>query len=116
MQIIITDTNLSALYKAVDNCIAKHGASAKYSVPESIKGQSALTVIKSMFGSSYFSYYDFSKLVELHGVDVSTEHDMWLRTLSGVRYEHMHPDTKEYLFAICVQYFKSTISMTYTVN
>jgi hypothetical protein len=111
MEIIVSSTNLGAMFKATDSVLKKYGD--KTVVPESIKGQSALSVLKHIFGEDYFSICEFNKLTKLHGVEISNEHRDWIDSLHCINFTDMHPDTKEYLFAICVEYFKPVISMSY---
>lgn len=113
MQIIVSNTNLGVMFKASENVINKYGKNATTEVPESVKGQSVLSVLKSLFGGTYFNVCQWNKLVELHNVEISDEHTKWLQSLHCINYTDMHPDTREYLTAISVQYFKPIISMTY---
>jgi hypothetical protein len=113
MQIIVSNTNLGAMFKAADNVIKKYGTDAKYQVPENIKGQSILSVFKSLFDSSFFSICKINTLEELHKVEISKEHKKWMQSLHCVNFTDMHQDTRDYLFAICVEYFKPVISMSY---
>lgn len=115
MQIIVAGTNLQAMFKASGNVISRYGSEAKHCVPESIKGQSALSVLKTMFGKDYFSTCELTKLQELHNIEISEEHSKWMATLHCVNYTDMHPDTREYLFAVLTEYFKPIISMSYAV-
>lgn len=113
MQIIVAGTNLQAMFKANGNILSRYGEDAKRSVPENIKGQSVLSVLKTMFGKEYFSICELTKLQELHNIEISDEHSKWMNTLHCVNYTDMHPDTREYLFAILTEYFKPIISMSY---
>jgi hypothetical protein len=114
MQIIVSATNLGAMFKASESVLKKYNSGGN--VPENIKGQSVLSVLKNVFGKTYFSTCDLDKLIKLHKVEISTEHREWLSTLHCIDFNDMHEDTKEYLFALCVSYFKPIISMTYVKN
>lgn len=114
MEIIVSSTNLGALYKASENVLKKYGD--KTQVPENIKGQSVLSILKTIFGKDTFYISDLNKMLKTYNVEMSNEHLEWMQTLSCVSFNDMHPDTKEYLFAICVEYFKPVISMSYVAN
>ena len=116
MQIIVSGTDLGALYKATNNVLKKYGEESKFTVPEKIKGQSVMSVFKNLFNSSSFSICEVRELAELHQVEISNEHMNWMRTLHCVKFTDMHSDTKEYLFAVLVEYFKPIISMSYVAN
>lgn len=111
MQIIVSSTNLSALYKATDNTLKKYGD--KSTVPENIKGQSALSVLKTIFGDDSFSAYKFHNLCSAYNVEISEDHRKWIDTLGYVKFRDMHNETREYLFAMCIDYLKPVISMSY---
>ena len=113
MQIVVSNTNLGIMFKASESVLSKYGKNALTEVPESVKGQSVLSVLKSLFGGTYFDICKWNSLVKLHNVEVSSEHSDWLHSLHCINYNDMHQDTREYLTAISVQYFKPVISMTY---
>lgn len=113
MQIIVSNTNLGVMFKASELVLSKYGKNAGTEVPENIKGQSVLSVLKSLLGGTYFDICKWNKLVELHNTEVSDEHSKWLHSLHCIHYTDMHADTREYLTAIAIQYFKPVISMTY---
>ncbi len=113
MQIIVSNTNLGVMFKASEAVLSKYGKNSDKEIPENIKGQSVLSVLKSLFGNTYFDICKWNELVELHKVEVSTEHSDWLQSLHCIHYTDMHPDTREYLNAVAVNYFKPIITMTY---
>lgn len=113
MKIIVAGTNLQAMFKASDAVLSRYGNSATTDVPENIKGQSVLSVLKTMFGKEYFSICELNKMLELHNIEISSEHSKWMNTLHCVHYTDMHTDTREYLFALLTHYFKPIISMSY---
>jgi hypothetical protein len=111
MEIIVSSTNLGVMFKASEAVLKKYGD--KTQVPESIKGQSALSVLKTLFGKDHFSICTINNLCKLHNIEMSNEHRDWLDSLHCVNFKDMHPETREYLFAICIEYFKPVISMSY---
>lgn len=113
MEIIVANTNLGVMFKSCDSVLKKYGEASRQQVPENIKGQSVLSCIKTLFGKDYFDICTLDRLVELHSVDLSTEHQNWLNSLHCVHFKNMTEETREYLFAICVEYFKPVISMSY---
>lgn len=115
MKIIVARNDLQAMFKSSSAVLSRYGKESVNSVPESIKGQSVLSVLKNMFGKTYFSVCELNKMLELHSIEVSDEHRKWMGTLHCVEYSDMHPDTREYLFAVLTEYFKPIISMSYVV-
>ena len=111
MEIIVASTDLGVLFKSADKILKKYNSGSE--VPENIKGQSALSVLKKLFAEDYFSIMSVDRLVSLHNVEISSEHYKWMHTLHCVHFSDMHPETREYLFALCVEYFKPILSMTY---
>lgn len=111
MEIIVSSTNLGVMFKASDAVLKKYGD--KTQVPESIKGQSTLSVLKSLFDNTYFDICKFNNLCELHKVEISSEHKKWFGSMHCIHFADMHQDTREYMFALCVEYFKPIISMSY---
>ena len=114
MEIIVSSTNLGVMFKASENVLKKYGD--KTIVPESIKGQSTLSALKGLFGDSYFSVSKLNNLCELHHVELSSEHKRWFQSMHCVNFNDMHPETREYMFAICIEYFKPVISMSYVAS
>lgn len=113
MQIVVSNTNLGVMFKSAESVLKKYSENSKHQVPENIKGQSVLSVLKHLFGKEYFSICNLNNLIELHQIEISNEHRDWMQSLHCVHFKDMHEDTKEYLFAICVEYFKPVISMSY---
>ena len=111
MEIIVSATNLGAMFKASEGVLKKYGD--KTTVPESIKGQSTLSVLKTMFGDRHFSICKLNSLCEFHKVELSAEHRNWFNSMHCINFEDMHQETREYMFALCIEYFKSIISMSY---
>jgi len=113
MEIIVSKTELGALYKAVDNTLSKYGDIVKTEIPESIKGQSVLSCLKTIFADDSFSAYKFNQLIETYKVEMSSEHSRWIASLGYVKFRDMTPQTREFLFALCVEYFKPVTVMSY---
>ncbi len=102
MKIIITHTDVAALLKAADGVLTRYD---KHEVPERIKGQVVLSVLKNMTSSSHFSICSVTEMAELNEVTISPEHKALFRSLHCVSWNQMHPDTKEYLLALLIDYF-----------
>ena len=113
MEIIVSNSNLGVMFKASDAVLKKYGGESKFSVPENIKGQSVLSVFKSLFGNGHFNICAVNSLQKLHDIELSTEHKEWMQSLHCIDYTDMTKETKEYLYAICLEYFKPIISMSY---
>jgi hypothetical protein len=111
MEIIISNTNVGVLLKATDSILKKYG---KETVPESIKGQVALSVIKTLSTGSHFSICNLDRLADMNGVTFSSEHHDFFQTLHCVDWKNIHPDTKEYMFALITDYFRGNIIMANT--
>lgn len=114
MEIIVSSTNLGVMFKASENILKKYGD--KTTVPESIKGQSTLSVLKNLFGENYFSVSKLDNLCKLHNIELSTEHKNWFNSMHCINFTDMHQETREYMFAICIEYFKPIISMSYVAS
>lgn len=111
MEIIISNTNVGALLKATDSILKKYG---RETVPENIKGQTVLSVIKTLSTGGHFSICNLDSLAEMAGVTFSTEHYDFFRTLHCVDWKNIHPETKEYTFALITDYFRGNIVMSNT--
>jgi len=108
MKIIIANTNIQALLKDTDSVIKKYG---EHDVPDKIKGQASLSALKSMFSSKSFSVCDIDTMSKLNEVKISSEHYNLFRTLHCVDFVDMTEETREYIFALCVNYFRTNIVM-----
>ena len=106
MKIIIANTNIQALLKATDAVIKRYG---EHDVPDKIKGQATLSALKSMFSKNHFSVCGLRDMAKLNGASISAEHDDLFSTLHCVDFADMTAETREYLFAICINYFRSNI-------
>ena len=110
MKIIIANTNVQALLKTTDSILSAHG---RGDIPEHIKGQTVLTAIKKMQNNGYFDICAINELCKLNDVQMSDEHKNFMYSLHCAHWEEMHQDTKEYLMALVVNYFRGNISMAY---
>jgi hypothetical protein len=114
MEIIVSSTNLGVMFKASEAVLKKYGD--KTTVPESIKGQSTLSVLKSLFGGNWFDICKLKDLCKLHNIEMSNEHQQWFQSMHCIHFSDMHPETREYMFALCIEYFKPVISMSYVAS
>jgi len=108
MEIIIANTNVGAILKTGKRIMEKYGTDV---VPEKIKGQATLSVIKSLSTGGHFSVCKVNKLMEMNGVTPSREHGEFFDSLHCVDWKDIHEDTREYLFGLLVHYFKGNIAM-----
>lgn len=117
MKIIIANTNVGALLQASKDVLDKYEVGI---IPENIKGQTSLSVLKNiMQNKQYFDICGVNSLAKMNEVTISEEHREFMQTLHCIHWNEMHQDTREYLMAILVDYFKSNISMansTYEVT
>lgn len=108
MEIIIANTNIGALLKSADNILEKYN---KHEIPENIKGQATLSAIKHITQSCSFSVCSVDTLAQMNNVIISGEHQDFFRTLHCVAWKDMTEETREYLMAILIDYFRGNISM-----
>jgi len=115
MKIIISNSDLGTLFKTSNDILSKYKSDG--SVPESIKGQAVLSVLKNLTqNKEYFDICGVNKLASMNEVIFSKEHQELFQTLHCIHWNEMHQDTREYLVAILVDYFKGNISMAYANN
>ena len=113
MEIIISNTNVGALLKATDAILKKYG---RETVPEKIKGLATLSIIKTLSTGSHFSICNLTELAKMNGVTFSSEHYDFFHSLHCVDWKNIHPETKEYMFALIADYFRGNIVMANTSN
>lgn len=112
MKIIIANTDAGALFKAADNVLQKY---EKGTIPESIKGQAVLSVLKNISQrKDWFDICAIRELAKLNEVLISAEHWEFFASLHCVHWADMHPDTREYLMAVLIDYFRGNIAMAST--
>lgn len=109
MKIIIANSNVGAMLKMADGILAKCG---KEYVPENIKGQSTLSILKTLSQrKDYFSVCEIDKLAKMNEITISAEHQEFFNSMHCVQWADMHQDTKEYLMALLVDYFRGNLVM-----
>lgn len=108
MKIIIANTDVAALFKATDAILARTG---KEYVPENIKGQVALSVLKNMMEKDYFDVCRVDSLAKMNEVTISAEHRQLYGSMHCIYWNQMHPETRDYIMATLVDYFRGNISM-----
>lgn len=110
MKIIISNTDVGALIKASDMVLKKYNTNGE--IPENIKGQATLSVLKHLSQrQSFFSVCEIDKLAKMNEVDISAEHHEFFNSLHCINWSDMTKETKEYLMALLVKYFKTDIVM-----
>ena len=107
MKIIIANTNIQALLKSSDAVLKQY---SKGEIPEKIKGQVSLSVLKNLTQrKGWFDVCNVDKLAQMNEVLISAEHQEFFNSLHCVHYEDMAVETWEYLMAILVDYFKGNM-------
>lgn len=110
MKIIIANTNVQAFIKASDNILAQYNTNGE--IPENIKGQAVLSVLKNVSqNKQWFDVTAINQLAKMNEVVISEEHQEFYSALHCIHYNEMTTETREYLFATIVSYFKSNIIM-----
>jgi hypothetical protein len=113
MKIIIANTNIQALLKATDKILGEYG---RHDIPEKFKGQATLSALKSMFQSRTFSVCDVRIMAKLNDVVLDRETEDYFSTLHCVSFADMTQETRDFLFAKCVDLFRGNIVMANVQN
>jgi len=108
MKIIIQNNNTKIMLAAVDSVLEKYG---RDEVPEHIKGQVTLSALKNMFEGKHFSVCKVDEIASQNDVIFSKEHRDLFKSLHCVEWCEMHEQTREYVFALLVDYFRGHIVM-----
>lgn len=112
MKIIIANSNIGAMLQASRDVLKKY---EKNVIPENIKGQAVLSVLKDITQNrSFFSIVGVNELAKMNEVIISTEHREFMQTLHCINWSDMHTDTREYLVAILIDYFAPNLAMVHT--
>ena len=109
LKIITKNTDVTTLLEQATTCLEKYGRDG---VPENIKGQATLSCIKAFLHRDYFSVCAVTELAKSNQVIIDSEHMNLFRTLHCVNWSDIHPDTREYVTALLVDYFKGNIVMS----
>ena len=109
MKIIIANTNIQALLKCADNVIAQYGRDG---IPEKFKGQATLSALKRMFEGGHFSVCTVERMAKLNDVEIDSETHDYFHTLHCVIFADMTQESREFLFAKCVDLFRGNIVMS----
>jgi hypothetical protein len=112
MKIIIANSNVGAIIEASKRVLERYSNDGL--IPENVRGQTVLTVLKNISQRrDSFDICSIRELAKMNEVTISAEHYEFMSTLHCVKWEDMHQDTREYLMAILVDYFKSNIAMVH---
>ena len=110
MKIIIANSDVGALIKSADNVLEKYG---KEIIPENIRGQAVLSVLKNLTQKkNYFDICSVNNLAKMNEVLISEEHQEFFSSLHCIHWNEMHQDTREYLVAILIHYFRGNLVMS----
>jgi len=110
MKIIIANANVSQFLAQADQVLDKWG---KHDVPDKIKGQATLSALKRFMDGNYLDVSAIKEMAKLNDVSISTEHMQLFQSLHCVKWNDIHPDTKEFVTAQLVNYFRGNISMVH---
>ena len=108
MKITIAKDGYHALIKTADDILRKNGGFTEF-IPDHIKGQGALSVLKKMLGGNYFDVCPLDDLAKLNNVVMLREHSQFINSLHCVHWCDMTKETKEYLSALLLKYFEVSI-------
>ena len=110
MKIIIANSDIGALLRSADAVLEKY---SKDVVPENIKGQTVLSVLKNLTqNSTHFSVCAVDKLAKMNEVVISEEHQELFNSLHCIHWNEMHQETREYLVATLIHYFRGNLVMS----
>lgn len=98
---------------------ASRGVLDKYQtngeVPESVRGQACLSVLKNLTQrKEYFDVTGINKLARMNEINISQEHQELFDSLHCIHWNEMSVETREYLMAILIDYFKGNLVMANT--
>lgn len=113
MKIIISNNDTQTMLKTIDSVLDKYGRDV---VPENIKGQVTLSALKDMFERRHFDICKIRELASQNDVTISKEHMDLFQTLHCIDWNIMGVETREYVFALCIDYFRSNVVMAYAEN
>jgi hypothetical protein len=112
MKIIIANTDVGALIQASNSILKRYTPNGL--VPENIRGQVVLSVLKNMTQRrDTFDVCAIRELAKMNEVTISAEHMEMFLALHCIKWDDMTQETKEYLMALLVDYFKGNIVMTH---
>lgn len=115
MKIIIANSDVGAIIQASQSILKKYNTNG--AIPENIKGQAVLSVLKNLTqNKNWFDVTSVDRLAKMNEVVISEEHREFLGTLHCIEWNEMHQDTREYLVAILVDYFKGNLVMSNVVG
>ena len=110
MKIIISNSDVGALLKSADTVLERYD---KEIVPENIKGQAVLSVLKNLTQrKDWFDVCSIDKLAKMNEVVISEEHQEFFNLLHCIHWNEMHQDTREYLVATLIHYFRGNLVMS----
>ena len=109
MKIVIANSDVGALLKSADRILERY---SKEIVPENIKGQAVLSILKALSQrKDWFDVTTINNLAKMNEVTISEEHQELFDSLHCIYWNEMHQDTREYLMAILVDYFRGNLVM-----
>lgn len=113
MKLQLIRNDLQAIFKASDAILSRYSEKPDQ-LPDNIRGQGTIAALRDMTGNSEsFSICTVRKLAEMNDVEISQEHWELFETLHTVKWNLMEEETREYLVAVLVNYFKPSMSTQY---
>lgn len=101
---------MGALLKCADSILSKYD---KGFVPENIKGQAVLSVLKNLTQrKDWFDVTAVRELAKMNEIVISAEHMELFNSLHCIHWNEMHQDTREYLMAVLIDYFRGNLAMS----
>ena len=117
MELQIFKKNGDTLINYASSILKKHNGETEIesflntsTIPDHIKGQVCLSVIKNISRKNHFSVCEIDNLAKMHNIHFTQDHSAFFSSLHCVDWADMTTDTKEYLFALIIKYFEKTIS------
>ena len=110
MKIIIANSDVGAIIQSSKSILSKYNTNGE--IPENVKGQAVLSVLKNLTQKKdWFDICGVNALAKMNDITISAEHQEFFETLHCIHWNEMHHDTREYLMAILIDYFKSNMVM-----
>lgn len=82
-------------------------------VPESIRGQAVLSVLKNITQrKEWFDVCSVNHLAKMNEITFSEEHEELFHSLHCIYWNEMTQETREYLMATLIDYFRGNLVMS----
>lgn len=105
MKIVLAQNAISSLI-AYSNEIIKTDWEFFSPIPDDIKSDACLSVLKRISETDYFDICDVDNLMKLHNIHMQKEHKDFLHSMHCINWGDMTQKTKEYIMALIVKYLE----------